>query len=107
MNSFKFGLHCNILQNLPTTATIVSVLQARESVEINHNIFNTSLLTLLIKCIANARESAASKVTTPAKAMGQPHLQLVGPIPKSDDGVTLLMLETWSYIGGDPIAAES
>ena len=46
-------------------------------------------------------------MTTPAKAAGQPHLQLVGPIPNSDDGVTLLMLETRSHIGGDPIAIES
>lgn len=33
-------------------------------------------------------------MTAPAKTTGQPHLQLVGPIPSSDDGVTLLTLET-------------
>lgn len=46
-------------------------------------------------------------MTTPVQAMGQPYLQLVGPIPNSEDAVILLMMETWSHIGSDPIAAES
>lgn len=40
MNSVRFGLCYNGLQNLPTVSTIILMLQARESVEINHGIFN-------------------------------------------------------------------
>lgn len=46
-------------------------------------------------------------MTTPAQAMEQPHLQLVGSIPSNKDAVFLLMMETWSHIQSDRIAAES
>lgn len=99
-NLVYIAAFCKIFLLLPPL-----LLQARDSVDINHSIFSIMSSNCSLN-VANAK-FAASKMMSLAKAMGQSHLQLLGPIPNSYDGVTLLMLEARSHIGGDSIAVES
>lgn len=78
-------LECS--ENLLTTA-IISMLQARESVETNHSILNC-LFQLYSSNVDNACKFPAFVNAAPTNTRGQPRLLLMGPIPSNHDGVTL------------------
>lgn len=63
------------------------MLQARESVEINHSILNS--VSSNSSNVDNACKFPAFAKATATNTRGQPPLLLVGPIPNNYDGVTL------------------